>query len=242
MSQPFPPGAEVAIVAGARPRSIGEAATRALEAAGYAVATCARHTEGLPGLFVRAVDVSDRRSAVAFVDEVTNTAGRLDALVFSAGVRSVVPNRELDDTEWQRVLSINLVGAFNLCYRAAQVMAEQGRGRIVIVSSIAGQVGGTMVNAAYSASKGGLIALTKALAKEFAGSGVTVNCVAPGTIDTPFIGDYDGAERERLRTLIPLGRLGSADDVASAIAYLCTRDAGWITGATIDVNGGQVVR
>jgi 3-oxoacyl-[acyl-carrier protein] reductase len=242
MSQPFPPGAEVAIVAGARRGSIGEAVTLSLESAGYAVATCARRAEGLPGSFVRAVDVSDRRRAVAFVDEVAGTAGRLDALVCSAGVRSTVPNGELDDAEWQRVLSINLVGAFNLCYEAARIMADQGHGRIVIVSSIAGQVGGTMVNAAYSASKGGLIALTKALAREFAGSGVTVNCVAPGTIDTPFIDDYDEAERERLRTLIPLGRLGSAEDVASAVAYLCSRNAGWITGATIDVNGGQVVR
>jgi 3-oxoacyl-[acyl-carrier protein] reductase len=121
-------------------------------------------------------------------------------------------------------------------------MAGNGHGRIVIVSSIAGQVGGTMVNAAYSASKGGLIALTKALAKEFAKDGVTVNCVAPGTIDTQFIGDYEDAERERLRQLIPLGRLGSAEDVAGAVTYLCSPNAGWITGTTIDVNGGQVLR
>lgn len=233
---------EVAVVAGASPGSIGHAVASQLESSGMYVATCARRAEGLPGSFQRSVDVSDRDQVRSFVSAVVSTAGRLDVLVCSAGVRSIVPNGELDDAEWQRVLGVNLIGAFNICYAAAEVMRARGYGRIVTVSSIAGQVGGTMVNAAYSASKGALIAMTKSLAKEFASSGVTVNCVAPGTIETPFIGDYDASEKGRLRDLIPVGRLGTADDVAGIVKYLCSREAGWVTGATFDINGGQVVR
>jgi 3-oxoacyl-[acyl-carrier protein] reductase len=103
-------------------------------------------------------------------------------------------------------------------------------------------VGGTLVNAAYSATKAGIIVMTKVLAKELAPFGVTVNCVAPGTIDTPFIEDYDDERRDLLRGLIPLGRLGLATDVAGAALYLASDDAAWVTGATIDVNGGQVMR
>jgi NAD(P)-dependent dehydrogenase (short-subunit alcohol dehydrogenase family) len=243
VSQPSSPeGAEVAIVAGAGPGSIGFAVSEQLAKSGRVVATCARSTDGLPGDFQKSVDVADRREVDAFVDEVVQRYGRLDVMVCSAGVRSIVPNDELDDAEWQRVLGINLIGAFNICHAAGRVMRSAGYGRIVTVSSIAGQVGGTMVNAAYSASKAGLIGMTKALAKELAVHGVTVNCVAPGTIDTPFIGDYDDAERKRLQDLIPVGRLGTAADVAAAVQYLCSREAGWITAATIDINGGQVVR
>ena len=102
--------------------------------------------------------------------------------------------------------------------------------------------GGTLVNVAYSAAKAGLIVATKVLAKELAPAQITVNCIAAGTIDTPFIDDYDEARRELLLSLIPLGRLGVADDVAGAALYFASEQAGWVTGATLDVNGGQVVR
>jgi 3-oxoacyl-[acyl-carrier protein] reductase len=163
-------------------------------------------------------------------------------LVSNAGIRSIVPNAKLEENEWHRVLGVNLIGAFNVCQTLVPLVTTSGVGTIVIISSIAGQVGGTLVNVAYSAAKAGLIVMTKALAKELASSGVTVNCIAPGTIDTPFIADYDETRRDQLRGLIPLGRLGSADDVAAAAVYLASPGARWITGATLDVNGGQVMR
>ena len=139
-------------------------------------------------------------------------------------------------------LGTNLIGTFNTCRAVTARMRARRSGRVVLVSSIAGQVGGTLVNVAYSATKAGIIVMTKALAKELAHVGVTVNCVAPGTIDTPFIADYDNQRRELLSGLIPLGRLGLAEDVAGAVLYLASDDAAWVTGATIDVNGGQVMR
>jgi 3-oxoacyl-[acyl-carrier protein] reductase len=153
-----------------------------------------------------------------------------------------VPNGELDAAEWERVLGINLIGTFNTVRAVIPHMQEQGSGQIVLVSSIAGQVGGTLVNAAYSATKAGIICMTKVFAKQLAPDGITVNCVAPGTIDTPFIEDYDESRRDLLQGLIPLGRLGIAEDVAGAVLYVASSDAAWVTGATIDVNGGQVMR
>jgi 3-oxoacyl-[acyl-carrier protein] reductase len=187
-------------------------------------------------------DIADEQDVKSVVQRTLEQLGSLDLLVCNAGVRSTMPNSELNAAEWQRILGTNLIGTFNTCRAAIGPMQARRSGRIILISSIAGQVGGTLVNAAYSATKAGIIVLTKVLAKELAPFGVTVNCVAPGTIDTPFIEDYDDERRELLRNLIPLGRLGLAEDVAGAVLYLASDEAAWVTGATIDVNGGQVMR
>jgi 3-oxoacyl-[acyl-carrier protein] reductase len=241
---------KVALVTGAS-RGIGAAIAIGLAQEGAAVAVCARsdstHVQeeicrlGGRGLGMRA-DVADEQDVKSVVQRTIDELGALDILVCNAGVRSTMPNSELNAAEWQRVLGTNLIGTFNTCRVAIDPMKARRSGRIVLISSIAGQVGGTLVNAAYSATKAGIIVMTKVLAKELAPFGVTVNCVAPGTIDTPFIEDYDDERRDLLRGLIPLGRLGLATDVAGAALYLASGDAAWVTGATIDVNGGQVMR
>jgi 3-oxoacyl-[acyl-carrier protein] reductase len=188
------------------------------------------------------VDVSRRHEVDQFIAAAVKRFGRLDIAVCCAGVRSRVPFEALDRDEWHRVIDINLLGTFYTCTAALGPMKQARSGRIVTISSLAGQVGGTLVNVAYSATKAGIIALTKVAAKEAAPFNVTVNSIAPGTIDTPFIADYDEALRERLLSLIPLGRLGCAEDVAGAALYLASDFAAWVTGTTLSVSGGQVMQ
>jgi 3-oxoacyl-[acyl-carrier protein] reductase len=240
---------QVAIVTGAS-RGIGLAVARRLANGGARLAICARtEPEALAAeledtgaeVLAAPVDIADDCAVVAFVDAAAERFGRLDIAICNAGLRSTATLAELDQVEWHRVLDANLIGTFNTCRAAGVHMRAAGAGRIVTVSSIAGQVGGTLVSAAYSAAKAGIIIVTKVLAKDLAASGVTVNCVAPGTIDTPFIEDYDEGRRELLTGLIPLGRMGTAEDVAEAVLYLASPGAGWVTGVTLGVSGGQVM-
>jgi 3-oxoacyl-[acyl-carrier protein] reductase len=238
---------KVALITGAS-RGIGAVVAEELAERGAAVSICARteplelasrlRERGASVLSLRA-DIGNEQDVRRVVEETVQTLGRVDIAVCNAGVRSTAANADLDADEWKRVLDINLIGTFNTARAAIEDMRSRGYGRIVIVSSIAGRVGGTLVNVAYSAAKAGLIVMTKALAKETAPLGITVNCIAAGTIDTPFIEDYDEPRRERLLTLIPLGRLGQAQDVSAAVRYFASDEAEWVTGVTLDVNGGQ---
>jgi 3-oxoacyl-[acyl-carrier protein] reductase len=238
---------KVALVTGAS-RGIGAVVAEELADRGAAVSICARtepvelacrlRERGASVLSVRA-DIGNEQDVRRVVDETVREFGRVDIAICNAGVRSTVANTDLDADEWKRVLDINLIGTFNTCQAVIEDMLPRRCGRIVIVSSIAGRVGGTLVNVAYSAAKAGLIVMTKALARETAPNGITVNCIASGTIDTPFIEDYDEPRRQRLLSLIPLGRLGQAQDVSAAVRYFASDEAEWVTGVTLDVNGGQ---
>jgi 3-oxoacyl-[acyl-carrier protein] reductase len=241
---------KVALVTGSS-RGIGAVVAEELARRGAAVSLCARTEPRELGEKLRAggaavlthrADVGDESDVQRLIDDTLAEFGRIDIAVCNAGVRSTIANTDLDAAEWKRVLDINLIGTFNTCRAVMQGMRTRGAGRIIIISSIAGQVGGTLVNVAYSAAKAGLIVMTKVLAKELAPSQVTVNCIAAGTIDTPFIEDYDDARRERLLSLIPLGRMGLAEDIAAAVLYLASDGAAWVTGVTVDVNGGQFMR
>ncbi len=243
---------KVALVTGGS-QGIGRAVAIGIAREGGSVVVCARRKKNLGRveseikdmggtIIARSIDVSHEDEVRYLVEETVSGFGKLDIMVCNAGVRSTMPSEEINDAEWNRVLDIDLKGTFYSCRAAMNQMKSQKFGRIITISSIAGEIGGTLVNVPYSAAKAGIICITKVAAKMMAPYGVTVNCVAPGTIDTPFIEDYDERKRELLQKLIPLDRLGTAEDVAGAVLYLASDEAGWITGTTLDVNGGQLMR
>lgn len=185
-----------------------------------------------------ALDVSQPESVTAAVAETVAAWGRLEILVNNAGICPLTPLAEITLDEWNRVLAVNLTGAF-LCSQAAfPHLGACGRGRIINIASLAGRTGGVTVGLHYSASKGGLISMTKVLAKLLAPSGGTANCIAPGPLETPMTAEWPEANRDLLRRQIPLGRLGQPEEVAAAALYLASDAAAFVTGATLDINGG----
>lgn len=220
-------------------RGIGFSVCRLFAEHGYLVtALYSREGEGaerakalLPAVNFICADVSDEeavRRAVAGMPDI-------DVLVNNAGVALFAQVQDTSAEAWERVLSVNAGGTFFCCKHAAKKMISRGSGAIVNISSVWGQTGGSC-ESAYSASKGAVAAFTKALAKELAPSGITVNCVAPGVIDTEMNAHFTAEERAALCEEIPLGRMGSADEVARAVLFLA--ENGYITGQTLAVNGG----
>ena len=190
--------------------------------------------------FALQADVADAAACDAMVKEVVARFGRLDILVNNAGVTRDGLMLMMKDADWDAVLDTNLKGAFH-CIRAAyKPMMKQRGGRIVNVSSIVG-LRGNAGQANYAASKGGLIALTKSVAKELAGRNVTANAVAPGFITTDMTGALPEKAKEAMLASIPLGRLGAAEDVAHAVAFFAGDEAGYITGQVLCVDGGMAV-
>ncbi len=187
-------------------------------------------------------DVTLEPAVRAMCDEVVETFGSLDILVNNAGVLGLTPTEELEVDAWARTLAVNLTGAFICCRAVLPPMRRQGRGRIVNISSLAGESGGIAAGADYAASKGGLLTLTRKLALEVAAHGITVNAIAPGTTRTPMIEALSPVDRDMLRAKIPVGRLGEPEDVAYAVCFLASDEASFITGATLDVNGGLLMR
>ena len=230
----------VALVTGAA-SGIGAAVAARLLAEGAKVATLDLAAPSLEGVLGLTGDVSSSADVDAAVAQATAELGPIDVLVCSAGVSgNSLRTQDVSDAEWKKVMAINADGVF-WCNRAvAPGMAERGYGRIVNVASIAGKEGNPMA-AAYSASKAAVIALTKAVGKDFARTGVSVNCVAPAVIETAMLGDMSQEHVDYMVEKIPMGRMGSADEVAALICWLASEECSFSTGATYDISGGRAV-
>ena len=241
----------VAVVTGSG-RGIGKAAALTLAREGVSVTVATRTPEhadrtaseirdaGGTALPVP-LDVSDRESVEAMRNRVLERFGRVDILVNVAGLSTLTPLEDLEEDEWDRVLAVNLKGVY-LCARAVlPAMMEQRYGRIVSVASIAGRYGRAQMSAAYSASKAGVLGFTRSIAKRYGEYGITANAIAPGTIVTDMNRDLPRDTLDRLMADAAVPRLGEVDDVAEAIRFLVTQEAGWITGVTLDINGGTII-
>jgi 3-oxoacyl-[acyl-carrier protein] reductase len=189
-----------------------------------------------------AADVADEAEVGSMLERIAIGQGAVDILVNNAGIFGTTPTAELELEAWQRTLSVNLTGTFVCCKAVLPAMKTRGWGRIVNISSLAGESGGIKPSVDYSASKGGLLALTRKLALEVAPFGINVNAVAPGTTDTAMIEGLGAEDRASLAARIPLGRFGRPEDVANAVCFLASEEAAFITGATLDVNGGMLMR
>lgn len=185
-------------------------------------------------------DVSRSEDVESMLKAVLDTFGRLDVLVNNAGITRDNLLMRLKEEDWDSVLDTNLKGVYLCCKGVAKVMMKQRYGRIINITSVVGQMGNPG-QANYSAAKAGVIGLTKSLAKELASRNITVNAVAPGYIQTDMTDKLSADIRESLAQSIPLGRLGQPEDVAKAVAFLASPNADYITGQTINVDGGMVM-
>lgn len=223
---------------------IGLAATTRLLAEGATVVGGDLDPDGIPdGATAVTVDVSDPDDVQTFIDAALHATGRIDVLLNNAGIGSTASVLDCSPDEWDRVFAVNARGIF-LCLRAVLPhMLAQGSGSIVNTASVAGMIG-LRARAAYCASKGAVIALTKQVAVEYAGTGVRCNCVSPGTVDTPWVGrllDQAADPDEARATLVarqPIGRLGTADEIAAAALYLASDEAAFVTGTSLVIDGG----
>ncbi len=185
-------------------------------------------------------DVANRLEVELMVKETLYKFGSLDILVNNAGIAHQALITDTDEVDYDRILDVNLKGVFNCCKAVTPSMVSRQSGRIINISSMWGQVGASC-EVAYSAAKAGVIGLTKALAKELAPSGITVNAIAPGLIETGMNSNFTIEELSDFVSDIPLGRMGSADEVAAAIEFLASEKADYITGQILGINGGFVV-
>ena len=236
----------VAFVTGGT-RGIGRAITERLAADGYKVAAgysgndeAARQTADELGVMVVKGNVGSFEDCQRAIAEVEAQLGPIDVLVNNAGITRDGMLHKMTPEQWSQVISVNLDSLFNMTRLVIEGMRERSYGRIVSISSINGQKG-QMGQSNYSAAKAGLIGFSKAVAQENARKGITVNVVAPGYIDTEMVRAVPEKVLESIIAQIPVGRLGRADEIADAVAYLASERAGFITGSTISVNGGQYI-
>jgi 3-oxoacyl-[acyl-carrier protein] reductase len=239
---------KVALVTGAS-QGIGRETALALSDAGAKVAVAARNEEKLVALvqeiaakggtaFAVKMDVADAEQVKAGFKSVLEKFGKLDILVNNAAITRDGLAMRMKQDDWDAVLRTNLTGAHFCTQQALATMIRARAGRIINIASVVAQTGNAG-QANYVAAKAGLIGLTKAIAMEIASRNVTVNAVAPGFIETPMTDVLSGKVKEELKTRIPLGRLGTGRDVAAAIVFLASDEAGYITGHVLDVNGGM---
>jgi len=236
--------ARVAVVTGGT-RGIGEAISIALKGAGYKVAAnyCgnedrAKAFSGRTGIPAYKWDVASFDECVAGVAKVAGDLGPVDIVVNNAGITRDATMRKMSRTGWDEVVDTNLGGCFNMCKAVWDGMLERGFGRVVNIGSINGQAGQYgQVN--YAAAKSGIHGFTKALSQEGAPKGITVNAIAPGYIDTEMVSAVPAPVLEKIVAQIPVGRLGKAEEIARGVLFLVADDAGFITGSTMSINGGQ---
>ncbi|WP_439492574.1 3-oxoacyl-[acyl-carrier-protein] reductase [Bosea sp. (in: a-proteobacteria)] len=236
-----------ALVTGAT-GGLGGAIARRLHAQGATVALSGTRAEALEALAAelgeRAVvtpcNLADKESVEALVPAAEEKLGGLDILVNNAGVTKDNLFLRLKDEDWDSVIAINLTAAFRLSRAAVKSMMRRRYGRIISIGSVVGTTGNPG-QGNYAASKAGLIGMSKALAAEVASRNITVNVVAPGFIESPMTQALNEKQREGILADVPMGRLGSGDDVAAAVAYLASTEAGYVTGQTLHVNGGMTM-
>lgn len=238
--------ARVAFVTGGT-RGIGRAIVERLVADGFQVAAgysgneeaaqaCAKEF----GVQIVKGNVGDFDDASRAVKEVEAKLGPIDVMVNNAGITRDAMLHKMTPQQWQEVIFVNLASIFNMSRNVIEGMRERGYGRIINISSINGQKG-QMGQTNYSAAKAGVIGFTKALAQEAAAKGITVNCVAPGYIDTEMMQAVPEKALNSIIGTIPVGRLGKAEEIAACVAFLAREDASFITGSTLTANGGQYI-
>ncbi len=185
-------------------------------------------------------NLGNSESVEALIPNAINALGKIDILINNAGITRDNLTMRMKDEEWDDVIRINLESNFRLCRAAARPMMKARFGRIVSITSVVG-VTGNPGQANYAASKAGVVGMSKALAQELASRGITVNCVAPGFIATPMTDILPDAQKEALNAKIPMGKMGAGTDIGAAAAYLSSKEAGYITGQTLHVNGGMAM-
>ena len=239
---------EVALVTGAS-RGIGAAIADALARCGAVVVGTATSDAGAAAIEARlgavapagqgvALDVTDAERCAAVIDEVSRRHGKLSILVNNAGVTRDGLAMRMKDEDWEAVLATNLSAVFRLSRGVLRGMMKARHGRIINITSVVG-ASGNAGQANYAAAKAGVAGMTRALARELGSRGITVNCVAPGFIDTDMTRALGEAQAQALLAQIPLGRLGAAQEVAAAVVFLASAAGSYVTGATIHVNGGM---
>jgi len=242
---------KTALVTGAS-GGIGGAIARALAGRGARLALSGSNAEKLAAFAAELAkehggqhvclpcDLADSQAVEGLVPAAVAALGGLDILVNNAGITRDNLTMRMKDEEWDAVLGLNLTAAFRLCRAACRPMMKAKFGRIITITSVVGTTGNPG-QANYAAAKGGLVAMSKALAQELASRGITVNCVAPGFIATPMTDGLPEAQKEALNARIPMGHMGSSEDIGAAVAYLASREAGYVTGQTLHVNGGMAM-
>lgn len=234
----------VAIVTGGT-RGIGRAICEQLKADGFNVVAnyagnddAAQKFTEQTGISCYKWDVGDHEATIAGCEQVQNEVGPIEVVVNNAGITRDGTLNKMSFEDWNEVMRINLGGCFNMAKACFPGMRERGWGRIVNIGSINGQAGQYgQVN--YAAAKSGIHGFTKALAQEGARAGVTVNAIAPGYIDTDMVAAVPDGVLEKIVAKIPVGRLGQASEIARGVSFLCSEDAGFVTGSTMSLNGGQ---
>lgn len=234
----------IAIVTGGT-RGIGEAISLRLQADGYRViANYAGNSEKAQlftertGIAAYQWDVGEHQACLDSCAQITADIGPIDIVVNNAGITRDGTISRMSFDDWNDVMRVNLGGCFNMAKATFPSMVERGWGRIVNIGSINGQAGQYgQVN--YAAAKSGIHGFTKALAQEGAKKGVTVNAIAPGYVDTDMVAAVPPAVLEKIVAKIPVGRLGQAQEIARGVSFLCSEDAGFVTGSTMSINGGQ---